>query len=280
MGVRGGHGWRRSPWVAIGPGVRACAAVARARVERLAAAEDRRRGAAATMVQAHHRGHMERKKDRLRAQAAVDEKAADAADTSDAPTAVEGDPPTSASTSATAGSAAVVDRSHAADGSTPIAEGLPPQRVEAAEAAAVAVATDTIGNIAAAALTEELLDQRKRAIASALVAEGTGDRRRALLAYFSVVKLSLRLLTETEDQLSERTQLALSLGAKAMTARAIRLQRPDATLSQPVAETEGSNAVALMASKAMQADAAGEDVVASLELYRTSISMALELEDH
>ena len=65
-----------------------------------------------------------------------------------------------------------------------------------------------------------------------------------------------------------------------MTARAIRLQRPDATLSQPVAETEGSDAVALMASKAMQADAAGEDVVASLELYRTSISMALELEDH
>ena len=124
------------------------------------------------------------------------------------------------------------------------------------------------------------MDQRKRAIASALVAEGTGDRRRALLAYFSVVKLSLRLLTETEDQLSERTQLALSLGAKAMTARAIRLQRPDATLSQPVAETEGSDAVALMASKAMQADAAGEDVVASLELYRTSISMALELEDH
>ena len=84
------------------------------------------------------------------------------------------------------------------------------------------------------------------------------------------MKLSLRLLTDTD--LSERSQLALSLSAKAMTARAIRLQRPRGSTGD-----DSGDAVASIGREAMAADVAS-DVVASLSLWRDAVALALKEE--
>ena len=214
-----------------------------ARSARLVAAEDRRREAAATMVQAHHRGHSDRKEMaearqyQMRQQKAEEELA-----------------------SAEEAVFVEAQRSSAPPLEPESVEGEPPEVSLSPEASAL----DFSG-----ADSAELLEQRKRAIGTALIAESEGDRRRALLAYFSVVKLSLQLLTDTE--LSERAQMALSLSAKAMTARAIRLsQLPRGSIGN-----DSSDAVASLGRKAMAADAA-EDVVAALSLYRTAVALALE----
>ena len=108
-------------------------------------------------------------------------------------------------------------------------------------------------------------EQRRRAIEAAMSAEREGDRRRALLAYFSAVKLSLLLLPDA----SGTSRRALALASKALTARAIRLQGTD----------RGDNAaVALADQMAMAADALNDNQTA-LQLYRDAIALAVEEEE-
>ena len=90
-----------------------------------------------------------------------------------------------------------------------------------------------------------------------------------MLSYFTVVKLSLRLLTEAEAGLTKRLQIAVSLSAKAMTARAISLRAGASGGTEMDAEQREA------VSRAMQTDVMGGDVVGALELYRSAIARAV-----
>jgi hypothetical protein len=291
------------------------ASKAAARAARVAAAEQRQREAAATLVQSHARGFMGRRRQHTDvASVDMDDNVAGeqeqpAGEQEGIPPTIDFGKDLAAnlwggehgelrveSAQSTAPSEAVPPAAGPSSPSSPLSPSdHSPQPSTARDEAAIRrqpqpLATPNRGTnahvgpaqkyapgavLSSETLADELLRQRKHAIAAALLAEENGDRRRALLSYFTAVKLSLRLLTEAQAELSERSRIAVSLAAKAMTARAISLQPRGRTRAGcgPVVDTDLEQQEAV--SRAMQADVLGGDAIAALELYRSAIARAV-----